>query len=102
VATDLPHLTLAFLQLLAGYPVPGRDDSVVPRDPSGRPQPLCARYSAAALARARELAESGRRSMGALLDAIPVVWLDGTAEGDVLRDVDTPDDLAAAERASGP
>jgi molybdopterin-guanine dinucleotide biosynthesis protein A len=109
VATDLPRLTVAFLQLLAGYPVTGPDDSVVPRDPSLRPQPLCARYSPAALAAAERLVAEGNRAMTALLARIPVVWLDPAVAGggDVrcptpLLDVDTPEDLAALQRAMRP
>lgn len=93
VATDLPRLTARYLQMLADHAAPSDDHCVVPRDAGGRPQPLCARYSAVALARARELVAAGQRSMMALLAEVPVEWLDDS-EG-VLLDVDTPEDLAA-------
>jgi molybdopterin-guanine dinucleotide biosynthesis protein A len=106
VATDLPRLTEAYLLLLARHPVPNPDHSVVPRDATGRPQPLCARYSATAVATAQALAAQGQRSMTALLAAVPITWLTaagtgtGTGTGaDVLRDIDTPEDLEAARRA---
>lgn len=93
VATDLPRLTAGYLQMLADHAAPSDDHCVVPRDPGGRPQPLCARYSPVAVARARELVAAGRRSMMALLAVVPIEWLDDT-EG-VLLDVDTPEDLAS-------
>ena len=72
--------------------------SVVPVS-GGRDQPLCARYSPAALATAAGLVAAGERSMQALLGAIqverlePEVWC-GVAAADAFEDVDTPDDLA--------
>ena len=107
VATDLPRLTLGFLQLLAEHADTDPDASVVPRDSRLRPQPLCARYSPAALAAAERLVADGQRAMTALLTCVPVVWLDRASTagagpmGDPtpLLDVDTPDDLAAFERA---
>ncbi|HEX3424485.1 MAG TPA: formate dehydrogenase accessory sulfurtransferase FdhD [Acidimicrobiales bacterium] len=102
IGTDLPHLSDAFLRTLAEYPVPGADYSVVPRDATGRPQPVCARYSPEALVRAQELVAAGHRSVMALLERVPVSWLD-TAEGEpALFDVDTPKDLESATRARIP
>lgn len=99
VATDLPGLTVAYLGVLANHPVPRPDHSVVPRDSGGRAQPLCARYSPTAVTQAQELVAAGHRSMKALLERVPVTWLDADADG-VLLDVDTPEDLAAfRERA---
>jgi molybdopterin-guanine dinucleotide biosynthesis protein A len=101
VATDLPRLTAAYLHVLANHRAPSADHSVVPRDGGGRAQPLCARYSPAALTRAQELVGAGHRSMSALLAAIDVIWLDpssgagsGTGTDDVLRDIDTPEEFA--------
>lgn len=109
VATDLPRLTVEFLQLLAEHADTDPEVSVVPRDVGLRPQPLCARYSPAALAAAERLVAAGQRAMTSLLACIPVVWLDpastagagGNAVRDTtpLLDVDTPDDLAVLERA---
>ncbi|MGH9124838.1 MAG: formate dehydrogenase accessory sulfurtransferase FdhD [Acidimicrobiales bacterium] len=95
VATDLPNLTAGFLQRLADCPVPTAEHSVVPRDGSGRAQPVCARYSAAAVVRAQELVAAGELSFMALLSAVPVTWLDADAATEkALFDVDTPADLA--------
>jgi molybdopterin-guanine dinucleotide biosynthesis protein A len=91
VATDLPRLTAAYLQRLVHHGAASPEHSVVPRDARGRPQPLCARYSRAALAVAGELAAAGHQSMRALLERIPVAWIDAD---EVLRDIDTPEDLS--------
>lgn len=102
VGTDLPRLGDAFLRTLAEYPAPAAEYSVVPRDAAGRPQPVCARYSPDALLRAQELVAGGHRSVMALLERVPVTWLD-TAEGEAaLFDVDTPEDLEIATRARIP
>ncbi|HEX3542666.1 MAG TPA: NTP transferase domain-containing protein [Acidimicrobiales bacterium] len=95
VATDLPHLTAPFLRRLAEHPAPTPDHCVIPYDCEGRPQPLCARYSPAALALTAELTAAGFRAMHALLDRVPITPL---AAGDDVRDVDTPADLAALVR----
>jgi molybdopterin-guanine dinucleotide biosynthesis protein A len=98
VATDLPLLTEGMLRLLADHPGVG---CVVPVDDSGRAQPLCARYPAAAMDRAVALTRAGHRAVMTLFDRGPVTWLPpsewqsaGGANG--LADVDTPEDLARA------
>jgi molybdopterin-guanine dinucleotide biosynthesis protein A len=93
LAVDLPFVDPAFLHTLAAAPAA---DAVVPRV-DGRAQPLCARYSPAALARAALLVDAGARSMQALLDALTVRWLDepewsAVATAQCFVDVDTPDD----------
>lgn len=93
VAVDLPFLDPPLLRLLAAAPAA---EAVVPRV-DGRAQPLCARYSAAALARAETLLRTGARSMQALLREVEVRWLDEGEWGTVTTercfvDVDTPDD----------
>ncbi|MDQ6614066.1 MAG: molybdenum cofactor guanylyltransferase [Actinomycetota bacterium] len=98
VATDLPRLTAAYLQLLVDHRVPHPDHCVVPRDAGGRAQPLCARYSLAALACAEDLFATGERAMKALLQRVAVTWLDPDPS-DVLFDIDTPEDLGPIDRA---
>lgn len=93
VAVDLPFLDPALLRLLVES---GPAEAVVPRV-DGRAQPLCARYSPGALARATSLVATGARSMRELLAAVDVRWLDEAAWGSVTSarcfvDVDTPDD----------
>jgi molybdopterin-guanine dinucleotide biosynthesis protein A len=100
VATDLPCLTAGLLGWLAAHP---SSQSVVPIDRDGRPQPLCARYSAADLTLAGELVAGGQRAIGALLDRIavtcapPLEWEAAAGRADALVDVDTPADLRAVQ-----
>jgi molybdopterin-guanine dinucleotide biosynthesis protein A len=93
LAVDLPFVDEAWLRSLAALPVA---DAIVPRV-DGRAQPLCARYSPAALGRAAQLVAEGARSMWALLEAIEVQWVDepewlGVTSLRCFVDVDTPDD----------
>ena len=96
VATDLPYLDVDFLRWLAGRP---GGLSVVPVL-EGVPQPLCARYGPEVLDIAVEVLDGGRRSMGALLDAIEACYVDPDREEApagwrrALTDVDTPEQLA--------
>jgi molybdopterin-guanine dinucleotide biosynthesis protein A len=93
LACDMPFVTEALLRFLASQP--GTAIPVV----DGRMQPLCARWSAANLARAPSVVAGGGRAMRALLDdATDVTWLDEAAWSHVatachFADVDTPDDL---------
>jgi molybdopterin-guanine dinucleotide biosynthesis protein A len=97
LAVDLPNLHGEVLSWLIEHPANG---SVVPVV-DGRAQPLCARYSEVALARASALVRRGERSMRALLDEIDVVYADESDWGTVCNarafdDVDTPEDAARA------
>jgi molybdopterin-guanine dinucleotide biosynthesis protein A len=95
LSTDLPHLNAALLAWLAGHPFSG---SVVPLA-DGRPQPLCARYSAADLCLAAELAAGGCRAMRDLLARIsahyarPEEWARAAGDLQALADADEPADL---------
>ncbi len=91
IACDLPRLDARVLRWLVDHAGTG---SVVPVW-EGRTQPLCARWTAAALAYAVELVESGARSMQALLDAPDVELVAPPADlAATLADVDTPEELA--------
>jgi molybdopterin-guanine dinucleotide biosynthesis protein A len=94
LACDLPLVTREALGALVCWPGEG---SVVPLV-DGRPQPLCARWSAPDLDAVEGLIDAGERAMRALLarPGIRVVedeeWPEGlTARA--LADVDTPADL---------
>lgn len=99
LAVDMPAVTAPLLRALADHP---SSASVVPLDASAHLQPLCARYSAAALAAAPRLVAEGRRAMKALLDADryttveAAIWrpLAGPAP---FADIDTPEDLARVD-----
>jgi len=93
LAVDLPFVGRALLEYLRDFP---SSRTIVPRV-DGVPQPLCARYSVDAVTTAHALVDSGARAMRALLDAVPVAWVDEDewshiASVDALVDVDTPDD----------
>jgi molybdopterin-guanine dinucleotide biosynthesis protein A len=95
LACDLPWVTVPLLELLA---LASGDGAVVPVV-GGRPQPLCARFGPASLDRCQRLVAEGRRSLMALLDATPVVWLGPDVWSEVVdeqcfADMDTPEDLA--------
>ena len=90
VACDLPNVEPALVALLAA-PVA---DLVVPVDDDGRYQFVCARYGAALLARAVDLAAAGERSLRALADTVaPARRIElHDLPADVLADIDTPAD----------
>jgi molybdopterin-guanine dinucleotide biosynthesis protein A len=95
LACDLPRVTVPLLELLARA---SGDGAVVPVV-GERPQPLCARYGPASLDQCQRLVAEGRRSLMALLDATPVVWLGPEVWSEVIdeqcfADMDTPEDLA--------
>lgn len=95
LACDLPRVTVPLLELLARAP---GDDTVVPVV-GGRPQPLCARFAPTSLDQCQRLTAEGRRSLKALIDAAPVVWLGPEMWSEVVdeqcfADIDTPEDLA--------
>jgi molybdopterin-guanine dinucleotide biosynthesis protein A len=81
------------LAVLSGWP---GVSSAVPLV-GGRPQPLCARWSAADLVVAAELVAAGERSMKALLARAAAEMLGDVAwpgdPGVVFADVDRPEDL---------
>jgi len=94
VACDLPLLTLGVLTTLSEWPGIG---SVVPVV-GGWPQPLCACWSAAHLAKTGELVAAGARSMRALLEEPGVELVDeahwpGPLDPRALADLDNPADL---------
>ncbi len=67
LATDLPLLSEGLLRAIATFPAPP-GVSVVPLR-EGRPQPLCARWSPAALALAEERSAEGERRVQAALES---------------------------------
>jgi molybdenum cofactor guanylyltransferase len=86
LACDLPFVSEELLERLAAWP---GSDTVVPVDRAGIVQPICARYSPAALALARELLATGERSLRSLLRGAGVTRLEDVDERELV-DVDTP------------
>lgn len=108
VATDLPRLNDPFLAWLVAHPAPG---AVVPVA-GGRAQPLAARYPVPALRLATETVAAGAARMDQWLAALPAAgialhqagpgeWARAAADPEALRDVDTPEDLAAVAGGEG-
>jgi molybdopterin-guanine dinucleotide biosynthesis protein A len=94
VAVDLPLVTPALLRALASRDAAGA--AAVVAAAAGEPQPLCARYDPAA----REplaLALPDGRVLDAMRALRPV--LVEAADPEALHNVNTPGDLARAERA---
>jgi molybdopterin-guanine dinucleotide biosynthesis protein A len=94
IACDLPLLSESVLRLLVEWDSLG---SVVPVV-QGRPQPLCARWSARDLQAAGHLFAGGVRSLQHLTTQADVVLLSEAEWGRVAReeqfaDIDTPEDL---------
>jgi molybdopterin-guanine dinucleotide biosynthesis protein A len=94
LACDLPLINSATLLMLARWP---GSSTVVPVI-GGRPQGLCARWSARDLAAADRLAQEGERSVRALLERSdvtllsPELWPPGV-DASNLADADFPEDL---------
>jgi molybdopterin-guanine dinucleotide biosynthesis protein A len=94
LAVDMPLVEPPLLRFLARFP---GHSTVIPFV-AGRAQPLCARYSGAALETAERLATAGEPSMRALLAAGDVQWAGPRMWGDVaderaFLDLDTPEDV---------
>lgn len=103
VACDLPLVTVAALTWLATFPAVG---SIVPTV-DGRPQPLCARWSAVDLDAARDAYASGERSLRPLLrqpdvHLVDERWWGSVASPLAFADVDTPTDLSRLGLRSSP
>ena len=90
LSTDLPLVDTVTLMTLANWP---GATSVVPLL-TGRPQPLCARWSAADLDAVAAMVAAGERSMQALLARSSIV-LTGAIDPRKLSDADTPEELDA-------
>lgn len=96
VACDMPEVGERLIGALVNHET---EQSLVPFA-GGRPQTLCARYSADARALAPAVWESGGRSLRSLLDNCEVEILDeavwvNASERYAFNDLDTPEDLLA-------
>jgi len=102
VAADLPLVTPDLLLALIAWP---EADAVVPRGADGA-QPLCALYARdPVLAVARERLTGGELALSGLLAAIDTAYVEPAAlarldpHGDVLMNLNSPEDFAAIEAA---
>jgi molybdopterin-guanine dinucleotide biosynthesis protein A len=104
VACDLPFVTGELLARLVSH---GESyDAVVPVQPDGRAQPLCALYRVAPCLRlAEELIGSGERRPRALLRGVRTRWVESAELADIegaplfFTNVNTPEDHARARKA---
>ena len=71
VACDLPHLTAAWLEYLAGRAARSRARVVLPESTSG-PEPLCAVYHRAAAAAIRSAIGRGVLKVTTALETVPI------------------------------
>lgn len=109
VAWDMPFVPAALLARLRALGEAGGPavDAVVPRGPDGVREPLCAYYAPSCLRAVVRQLDAGDRRLGALLDALRVIYLEGpelAAHGDaalLFANVNTPDDLARATARAG-
>jgi molybdopterin-guanine dinucleotide biosynthesis protein A len=90
LSTDLPLIDTVALMTLANWP---GSASVVPLL-AGRPQPLCARWSAQDLDAVAAMVAAGERSLAPLL-ARSGITLTGAIDPRKLSDADTPEELDA-------
>ncbi|WP_245872985.1 molybdenum cofactor guanylyltransferase [Deinococcus planocerae] len=97
---DLPRLTPAYWATLAAARTPGAQ-AVLALDEIGRPQPLAALYHTARLPHVTARLEAGERRLRAAPGADTTVIVPFAALQDAaphaLRNVNTPEDLAALE-----
>jgi len=103
VACDLPFVTAELFSLLAEMRVD--HDAIVPIQPDGRPQPLCALYRIdPCRQRATELIEAGYRRPLDLLQAVNTRWVNFDQLRNLTRaqsffvNINTPEDYDEAIR----
>lgn len=106
IACDLPFVTGALFSRLKS--LRADSEAVVPVQPDGRLQPLCALYRRSPCAeRARELIASGERRPRALVKAVKarvVTWeelSDLESAQDFFTNVNTPEDYRSAQESFG-
>jgi molybdopterin-guanine dinucleotide biosynthesis protein A len=106
LACDLPFVSTALLELLAGESAAAPDSIVVPEDAAGWRAPLCAIYPVSALGAASRLLDAGERRPRALLEAVPSLVVPFDAYRHLpgapllLRNVNTPEDYEGIREAS--
>jgi molybdopterin-guanine dinucleotide biosynthesis protein A len=94
IACDMPRLDAATLRWLVERRDAGREATALRSAADGRPEPLCAIYEPATLARFhRQVGQGGDPSARSWLAAADALLLD-PPQPDVLVNVNTPEDLA--------
>ncbi len=104
VACDMPRLQVEFLRYLFEAAESSEAQAVVPVQPDGREQPLCAVYSDSLKEPFQAAVAGGVRRVGAVLEPLNVRYLAPREyaridpSGDVFANVNTPADLHRAIR----
>jgi molybdopterin-guanine dinucleotide biosynthesis protein A len=105
VAWDMPFVTAPLLRLIQSHLAAGAGaDAAIPEGPHGL-EPMCAVYAASCLPFVDAAIDRGAFRLSSLIDALPVVRRIAASEiaavgnaEQLFFNVNTPDDLAAAER----
>lgn len=104
VACDLPFVTAELLERLTGF-IDENTDAIVPIQPDGRPQPLCALYRReTCLPKAEETIAAGEHTPRAMLARIRTRWVDFAEVADLpeasnfFLNVNTPADFELAKK----
>ncbi|HKP36952.1 MAG TPA: molybdenum cofactor guanylyltransferase [Pyrinomonadaceae bacterium] len=104
VACDLPLVTPELFHRLMSF-AGDQSDAVVPIQPDGRPQPLCAFYRReSCVGESKSLIEDNEHTPRALLAKLQTAWIefaqleDLRGAADFFLNVNTPADFAAAKR----
>jgi len=104
VACDLPLVTPELFRRLMSF-AGDESDAVVPIQPDGRPQPLCALYRReSCIGETKRLIEMNEHTPRALLSALKTAWIqfaqleDLRGAADFFLNVNTPADFAEAKR----
>jgi len=93
VACDMPEVTSEFLSGLLDRARESCRDALIPRGPSGYPEPLCAVYRASARGPLeREFSRGVRKVMDAVAGLDAALW--ETTEVACFQNVNTPEDWA--------
>jgi molybdopterin-guanine dinucleotide biosynthesis protein A len=93
VACDMPGINASVLREMLDGAQAAEPDCLLPVGPSGRPEPLCAVWHKRAEPILTRALETGVRKMTDAMEGLHVVrW--PIANGEVFRNVNTPDDWA--------
>ena len=92
-ACDMPEISPVFLSRLFEAAEQTQSTAMLPRGPSGLPEPLCAVYRRDALAPLLAVFQTGVRKITAALEAVAVTYLP-VVELKPLQNVNTPEEWA--------